>query len=215
MACPTRLVPLPHPHTEGRSCQTHASSCIRGCCCGWVVLQGMVYVSLGFPSCDAHTNLITSSTTCPCVYMHDTHLFSPHHLHPPPHTQGPYQQHLRGHVHNMTSNIKHNIEEQISLSPWWAKSDRSTRPGIQAAAKGVEPLYNVVIVPGFVTSGLELWSGELPCSYPMDHRQRVWCVLYSGVLVRAFCIRLYLHLRVVFGCTCTCAFVCVCVQMCV
>ena len=37
------------------------------------------------------------------------------------------------------------------------------RPGLELAKKGYKPKYPVIIVPGFVTSGLVLWQGK-PCA---------------------------------------------------
>ena len=34
------------------------------------------------------------------------------------------------------------------------------RPGIDLKKQGFKPKYPVVVIPGFVTSGLELWSGH-------------------------------------------------------
>ncbi|EIE21902.1 Lecithin:cholesterol acyltransferase [Coccomyxa subellipsoidea C-169] len=46
------------------------------------------------------------------------------------------------------------------------------RPGRELAKKGWKPKHPIIIVPGFVTSGLELWSGK-PCA-ARYFRQRIW-----------------------------------------
>ena len=39
-------------------------------------------------------------------------------------------------------------------------SDEEARPGLELYAQGRRPKHPVVVVPGFVTSGLELWQGQ-------------------------------------------------------
>ncbi|GFR45802.1 hypothetical protein Agub_g7258, partial [Astrephomene gubernaculifera] len=55
------------------------------------------------------------------------------------------------------------------------------RPGLVMARRGYRAKHPVVIVPGFVTSGLELWQG-LPCGQRY-FRQRMWGTL---AMVQAF-----------------------------
>eukprot|EP00879_Flechtneria_rotunda_P012648 GHRR01013206.1.p1 GENE.GHRR01013206.1~~GHRR01013206.1.p1 ORF type:complete len:750 (+),score=225.44 GHRR01013206.1:937-3186(+) len=55
------------------------------------------------------------------------------------------------------------------------RSDDSPRPGQVAAKKGLKVHHPVVIIPGFVTSGLELWQGE-ECAQSY-FRQRLWGTL--------------------------------------
>ncbi|GLI65076.1 hypothetical protein VaNZ11_008503 [Volvox africanus] len=55
------------------------------------------------------------------------------------------------------------------------------RPGMVMARRGYRAKHPVVIVPGFVTSGLELWQG-LPCGQRY-FRQRMWGTL---AMVQAF-----------------------------
>lgn len=43
------------------------------------------------------------------------------------------------------------------------QSEEAPRPGRELAKKGWKPKHPIVIVPGFVTSGLELWAGK-PCA---------------------------------------------------
>lgn len=71
------------------------------------------------------------------------------------------------------------------------------RPGRDAAEAGHSPAYSVFLVPGFVTSGLELWKGP-PCA---DHlfRHRVW-----GSMVRAHAL-----LHTPHACMCVHAQICV------
>ncbi|KAL6750042.1 Lecithin:cholesterol acyltransferase-domain-containing protein [Haematococcus lacustris] len=54
-------------------------------------------------------------------------------------------------------------------------SESVTRPGRALAVKGYRAKHPVVIIPGFVTSGLELWEG-LPCARRY-FRQRMWGTL--------------------------------------
>jgi phospholipid:diacylglycerol acyltransferase len=56
-------------------------------------------------------------------------------------------------------------------------SPRERRPGYQLASqKGATAKYPVVLVHGFVTSGLEVWQGE-PC---LPFRSRVWAATYGA-----------------------------------
>ncbi|GIL78558.1 hypothetical protein Vretifemale_7931, partial [Volvox reticuliferus] len=55
------------------------------------------------------------------------------------------------------------------------------RPGLMMARRGYRAKHPVVIIPGFVTSGLELWQG-LPCGQRY-FRQRMWGTL---AMVQAF-----------------------------
>ncbi|KAG2495385.1 hypothetical protein HYH03_006653 [Edaphochlamys debaryana] len=59
--------------------------------------------------------------------------------------------------------------------------EAAVRPGLAMARKGYRAKHPVVIVPGFVTSGLELWRG-LPCGQRY-FRQRMWGTL---AMVQAF-----------------------------
>lgn len=43
------------------------------------------------------------------------------------------------------------------------QSEETPRPGLELARKGYKPKHPIIIVPGFVTSGLELWEGR-PCA---------------------------------------------------
>ncbi|KAF6256224.1 Lecithin:cholesterol acyltransferase-domain-containing protein [Scenedesmus sp. NREL 46B-D3] len=54
-------------------------------------------------------------------------------------------------------------------------AEEGPRPGQLAAKKGMRAHHPVVIVPGFVTSGLELWQGE-ECAQSY-FRQRLWGTL--------------------------------------
>ena len=46
------------------------------------------------------------------------------------------------------------------------------RPGLELAAQGFTPKHPVIMIPGIVTTGLELWQGE-PCAKKY-FRQRMW-----------------------------------------
>jgi len=50
--------------------------------------------------------------------------------------------------------------------------DNSARPGTTLAGQGAAKKHPVFLVPGFVTTGLELWEGE-PCAQKY-FRQRMW-----------------------------------------
>lgn len=52
------------------------------------------------------------------------------------------------------------------------------RPGFQLAAEGASHHYPVVLVHGFVTSGLEVWAGKA-CAR-QHFRQRFWAALYGA-----------------------------------
>ena len=40
------------------------------------------------------------------------------------------------------------------------KRDEKPRPGLLLRQQGYKPKHPIIIVPGFVTSGLELWAGK-------------------------------------------------------
>ena len=52
------------------------------------------------------------------------------------------------------------------------ETDQASRPGYKLKKRGAVAKYPIVIVPGFVTSGLELWEGE-DCA-KKHFRQRFW-----------------------------------------
>nr|ANH71127.1 phospholipid: diacylglycerol acyltransferase [Lobosphaera incisa]ANH79231.1 phospholipid:diacylglycerol acyltransferase [Lobosphaera incisa] len=56
--------------------------------------------------------------------------------------------------------------------PAFLTSNDTVRPGLELLKEGYEPHYPIVIIPGFITSGLELWKG-LHCAKKY-FRQRVW-----------------------------------------
>ena len=49
------------------------------------------------------------------------------------------------------------------------RQDNSPRPGRELRKRGAAPKHPVIIVPGFVTSGLELWHG-VECAIPKYFR---------------------------------------------
>ncbi|KAL3135758.1 hypothetical protein ABBQ32_007321 [Trebouxia sp. C0010 RCD-2024] len=57
------------------------------------------------------------------------------------------------------------LRSRISAMDW-------VRPGLDLRAEGLRPKHPVVVVPGFVTSGLELWHGH-KCAQDF-FRQRIW-----------------------------------------
>ncbi|KAL7559038.1 hypothetical protein ACA910_016380 [Epithemia clementina (nom. ined.)] len=52
------------------------------------------------------------------------------------------------------------------------------RPGFQLAQKGAQAKYPLLIIPGFVTSGLEVWGGK-ECARK-HFRQRMWAALVGA-----------------------------------
>jgi phospholipid:diacylglycerol acyltransferase len=61
------------------------------------------------------------------------------------------------------------LNETISLGPLMRERER---PGFQLAKTGAQGQYPVVMIPGFVTSGLEVWGGK-ECARKY-FRQRIW-----------------------------------------
>lgn len=55
-------------------------------------------------------------------------------------------------------------------------------PGARLKNEGLTPLHPVVIVPGIVTGGLELWEGK-PCSQGL-FRKRIWLGSFSEIFKR-------------------------------
>lgn len=47
------------------------------------------------------------------------------------------------------------------------------RPGVEARAAGWAPAHPVLLIPGFVTSALEMWAGP-PCAQGKGFRARWW-----------------------------------------
>ncbi|KAL4577010.1 hypothetical protein LXL04_013111 [Taraxacum kok-saghyz] len=58
-------------------------------------------------------------------------------------------------------------------------------PGVRLKNEGLTPLHPVVLVPGIVTGGLELWEGR-PCSHGL-FRKRLWGGSFTEVLKRPLC----------------------------
>ncbi|KAI3520575.1 hypothetical protein L1887_10025 [Cichorium endivia] len=58
-------------------------------------------------------------------------------------------------------------------------------PGIRLKNEGLTPLHPVVLVPGIVTGGLELWEGR-PCSQGL-FRKRLWGGSFTEILKRPLC----------------------------
>lgn len=85
-------------------------------------------------------------------------------------------QQLRDLKDNVTNTLT-SLQEQNPIYTWWSGTNRSTHPGVEAARAGLLPQFNIVIVPGFVTTGLEVWRGTSNCS-EYSFRQRIWYVYY-------------------------------------
>ena len=73
------------------------------------------------------------------------------------------------------------------------------RPGFQLAKEGARAQYPVVMIPGFVTSGLEVWGGkECARNY---FRQRMWGGVGSArqLLMERDCVLQHLALDPMTG----------------
>lgn len=81
----------------------------------------------------------------------------------------------------MTENLTDmRLEEFLKRTGWASNhnvssytSPQSHRVGYRLAQEGATVKYPVVMIPGFVTSGLELWDGK-PCAKNKYFRQRMW-----------------------------------------
>lgn len=71
--------------------------------------------------------------------------------------------------------VKNRLNESISMA-YLTQEER--RPGYQLAQEGAKAHYPIVIVPGFVTSGLEVWGGN-ECARK-HFRQRLWAALFGA-----------------------------------
>uniref|UniRef100_M0ZI48 phospholipid:diacylglycerol acyltransferase n=1 Tax=Solanum tuberosum TaxID=4113 RepID=M0ZI48_SOLTU len=58
-------------------------------------------------------------------------------------------------------------------------------PGVRLKRDGLTPLHPVVLVPGIVTGGLELWEGR-PCSEGL-FRKRLWGGSFTEIFKRPLC----------------------------
>ncbi|XP_071734900.1 putative phospholipid:diacylglycerol acyltransferase 2 [Rutidosis leptorrhynchoides] len=58
-------------------------------------------------------------------------------------------------------------------------------PGVKLKNEGLTPLHPVVLVPGIVTGGLELWEGK-PCSDGL-FRKRLWGGSFTEIFKRPLC----------------------------
>lgn len=74
-----------------------------------------------------------------------------------------------------------------------------TRPGYQLAQKGATAKYPVVMVPGFVTSALEVWQGR-ECAKQL-FRQRVWggVSMVQHFLMDRYCVMEHISLDPITG----------------
>lgn len=59
-------------------------------------------------------------------------------------------------------------------------------PGTRLKAEGLTPLHPVVLVPGIVTGGLELWEGR-PCAEGL-FRKRLWGGGFTEIFKRFVCL---------------------------
>jgi phospholipid:diacylglycerol acyltransferase len=59
-------------------------------------------------------------------------------------------------------------------------------PGLRLKGEGVKALHPVVLVPGIVTAGLELWEGR-PCADGL-FRKRLWGATFPQILKRCVCL---------------------------
>ena len=70
------------------------------------------------------------------------------------------------------------FNETIPITALHYLTQEKKRPGFQLAAEGASHHYPVVLVHGFVTSGLEVWAGKA-CAR-QHFRQRFWAALYGA-----------------------------------
>jgi len=95
-------------------------------------------------------------------------------------------------VPRLQNGLLESIPQQFNESLYWIRSFDQTfplmtgtgtmmmmtttatriRPGFQLAQKGAQAKYPIIMIPGFVTSGLEVWQGK-ECAKPY-FRQRLW-----------------------------------------
>jgi len=85
-------------------------------------------------------------------------------------------------VSQMAANVRLPMQlEQILLSrlnesiPLAYLTQEKKRPGFHLAQEGARAHFPIIMVPGFVTSGLEVWGGK-PCARK-HFRQRLWAAL--------------------------------------
>ena len=64
------------------------------------------------------------------------------------------------------------INGSLSFGESFNHVDQTIRPGYRLAQLGAKACHPIMVVPGFVTSGLEWWRSE-PCASKF-FRQRVW-----------------------------------------
>eukprot|EP00934_Nitzschia_sp_Nitz4_P001179 Nitzschia sp. Nitz4//scaffold35_size145790//91671//93755//NITZ4_003037-RA/size145790-processed-gene-0.95-mRNA-1//-1//CDS//3329549145//1179//frame0 len=91
--------------------------------------------------------------------------------------------HVQYRIENTTGAFLTNMN-QFNTSLYWFRSLNEslpsmpsrtqplTRPGFRLAQEGAKAKYPIVMIPGFVTSGLEVWQGK-ECAKQL-FRQRVW-----------------------------------------
>jgi phospholipid:diacylglycerol acyltransferase len=86
------------------------------------------------------------------------------------------------------------LKETIPLAAVHYLAQETKRPGFQLARQGAQAKYPVVMVPGFVTSGLEVWGGQ-PCA-KKHFRQRLWASLGGArsFLMDPYCWRQHMML---------------------
>ncbi|XP_058088223.1 putative phospholipid:diacylglycerol acyltransferase 2 [Magnolia sinica] len=58
-------------------------------------------------------------------------------------------------------------------------------PGVKLKREGLKPLHPVVLIPGIVTGGLELWEGR-PCADGL-FRKRLWAGSFTEIFKRPLC----------------------------
>lgn len=85
------------------------------------------------------------------------------------------------------------INNSLNRGMMLAQADRQL-PGTILAKQGARPAYHIVMIPGFVTSGLEVWSAE-QCAQKY-FRQRIWGALVQarGFFTERDCWRKHLSL---------------------
>lgn len=78
-------------------------------------------------------------------------------------------------VDDLRSQLTHGLESKFNITQWQLENgfmlpraftgEQDPRPGLELSRRGYKPKHPVLLVPGFVTSGLELWNGT-SCAEP-------------------------------------------------
>jgi hypothetical protein len=89
------------------------------------------------------------------------------------------------------------LSQQLANQDWWnlflneynitpplriplPLMQKKRRPGLELAQSGATAKYPIIMIPGFVTSGLEFWSGSECARNQYHFRQRLWTAVGSA-----------------------------------